>query len=238
MNKHIIIICMLLLATSLYGQQGYRTVRPGSQSSADPSMLRQEIAKLRADTAALNQTKIRLTARKAELEQRRQDQTSEAELSERNWKTNYGDMCDALLDNNGLMLKHILVFPLERSYDAKKVNDALDFIDTLSSLKFTDKRFTSLTDKYKPLLLGYEKYNRQLKQFVQDRINDIDGKDYSSWNAKLESLEYYNHYRNKHKAPSIPYLDERIEEILSIVRRKPTDARAVKTELNGIMGKL
>lgn len=244
MTKHIIIIYILLLATSLYGQQGFHPVRTGSPSSVDPASLMQEIAQLQADSAALKQTNLRLTTIKAELEQKRKGQTAEAEQDANHWSSLYDNICNALLNDNGLMLKQILVFPLERSYDAKKVSDALDFIDTLSSLKFTDQRFTSLANKYKPLLLGYDKYNRQLKQFLQERINDIDNAgrgfapNYSSWNARLESLEYYNYYRNKHKSPSIPYLDERIEEILSIVKRKPTDARSVKTELNGIMGKL
>ena len=243
MTKHFIIICTLLLATGLYGQ-GFHAVRSGSQSAVDPASLTQEILQLQSDSAALSQANIRLTTLKAELEQKMTGQTSEAEQDSKHWSTLYNNICTSLLDNNGLLLKHILVFPLERSYDTQKVSDALDFIDTLSNLGFSDKRFTSLTDKYKPLLLGYDKYNRQLKQFVQDRIKDIDnaGRDYvpeySSWTARLESLEYYPVFRNKHKSPSIPYLDERIEEILSIVRRKPTETRAVKTELNEIKGKL
>lgn len=248
MKRITFIICAIMLATGLYGQEDngrpFSAQRTGSPATEDATSLRREIEQLIADSTSLRETNAQLTRRKAELEQRRQDQTSEAELNARNWRTNYGDICDALLENDGLMLKQILQFPLERRFDTQKVNEALDFIDTLSALGFSERRFTSLTDKYEPLLSSYEKFNRQLKQFLQDRIKDIDNAgrsfsiNYDSWNASLESLEYYKYYRNKHKSPSIPYLDERIDEFKALISRKPADLRAVKNELNNIHGKL
>ena len=123
---------------------------------------------------------------------------------------------------NETIFKQCLLYPLEGRYDSIFISECKQ---CLRDMKIQQSH-PELYNTYYDLLNDYKKYNDQVKKFLDDQKRSVDlkgeliGAFKENAKQKLKGLDYYKNFYLKRNTPpykSIPYLDEVIDEFLSVL---------------------
>lgn len=123
---------------------------------------------------------------------------------------------------NETIFKQCLLYPLEGRYDSIFISECKQ---CLRDMKIQQSH-SELYNTYYDLLNDYKNYNDQVKKFLDDQKRSVDlkgeliGAFKENAKQKLKGLDYYKNFYLKRNTPpykSIPYLDEVIDEFLSVL---------------------
>lgn len=235
----------------------HETSQPGGTPSVDPRIARltQRRDQLKRDTASFGAANRQLQREIAELESSTSGRNSrartEANAKAKEWENKYNRLKKALSARDVVLWKECLLYPLTCRFDQKRIDNALAVVSSYSELGYASSDFKKYQTTYVPMLQQYKQFNNEVITHLQDRIAAVETKqrtlgnrplsiDYDYWESLLEKLPYYSYYKDRNNDPwkSIQYLDERIDEYKALMKKKPTDAEALKQALQGIINKL
>lgn len=123
---------------------------------------------------------------------------------------------------NETIFKQCLLYPLEGRYDSIFISECKQ---CLKDMKIQESH-PKLYNTYYDLLNDYKNYNDQVKTFlVKQKISvdmkgELTGDFKEKAKRKLKNLDYYKNFYSSRNTPpykSIPYLDEVIDEFLSVL---------------------
>lgn len=133
----------------------------------------------------------------------------------------------ALASLSHVVYKQCLLYPLERKYNKKFVDESLQTLKTLDVKN--NARYKEICDTYWDLLEEYSRYNQEILTFLTTQYESFSLK---QWNitdvtkggckSELEKLSYYSLYKKKDIKPwkSIIYLDNVIDDLIAMLSGK------------------
>ena len=126
------------------------------------------------------------------------------------------------LDNT--IYRQCLLYPLERRYDAKRINDAIHCIDVIDIKGNHKKEY----DTYAHFLSEYERYNLEIINYLEAQKKSLGMKGWvvndmvrAQADEGLKRTAYYRYYEKRDTDPweSILYLDETIDQYLNLLKK-------------------
>ena len=130
---------------------------------------------------------------------------------------------DLLLSLDNIVYKECLLFPLERRFNAKYIEDSKRCLDAMGTSKTHPKEY----ETYYHFLGEYASFNQELINFLRDQDKRLEMKQWkvnelaiSQAEVGLKDFAYYKYYLNRNKSPweSILYLDETIDEFFKLLK--------------------
>jgi len=152
--------------------------------------------------------------------------------------------CAGIIDQ--ILQSRCLLYPLECKYNEDLLANSIGAVNIYSSSNLKkSKDFNSLKNTYLPLLNKYSEYNQEMVEFLKklledDRLsltNNLIKAQSGRYVKKIETLSYYHDcyiYKDKPPYKSITYLDNVINEYISIIN----NGQNVKKRIQGLIDKL
>ena len=137
----------------------------------------------------------------------------------------------ATLDN--IIYKECLLYPLERRYNPKYIEDAKHCLAAMNVERTHPKEHHT----YYHFLDEYAAFNQEVLSFLKEQENGLSMKHWkineiaiSQADAGFKRLRYSRYYQNRNKSPweSILYLDETIERFFTLLKNGKLNAEAMQ----------
>lgn len=208
----------------------------------EKELFQKEIQRLKGDSIRLEKEKSDIDSL-LKVEKKRMDRIN-TDTEVQKWRNNYEQLKNAVFSKNAVLLEQCLLYPLNVRYSPKKINDALSTISIIDSLGISNNSFNTAEARCKPLLEDYGLYNSQIISYLQKCImyikdrQEIGGISFSlpvdDWKEELKELPYYKKCYGKN---NIPYLDNRMDEII-VVFKNHRDVGETRKALEDIVKKM
>ena len=235
---------LMLLSWGLLAQ-GNDTI---AQKKAEPKMTMEDglwkkieeltlnLSEKEKSISGLKNDSLKLQTQVAELKDnvaRIQNENLDLKLQVEKAQKEKEQLSQTLLSIDGVLAKQCLLYPLERRYNKKFVEEALNTVEEFGRLGKTSEKFNEYRNTYEPLLRKYFGYNQEIIDFlnkcialIEKQQNSLENKKgiripREIWNAQLSELGYYREcYVVKDTPPykSIIFLDESIDKIRDILQ--------------------